>query len=417
MLAVDPAGYLLCGSGAAELRRAPPLAAHGPRAASCSRRRAPACSRPATCARARPSASRARSATARWSCASPTRCSPADLGAGERRASSRSSCLDALRDRTAKGSLERDFHAFCKDGWRWLSSRSRMAAVLGRRPQPRRALRRRAGGPPMPGRSRRRVTMVVLALAVAGAVMPSASRAAIIGFDDLDAGATVTDQYQDQGVSFSSNSPLVTSVAAGVASSGSNVAALPLTCNADGCFQDVTATFSQLHHLGERERRHARRRYHRPALARRLRPRRRAGRQHERLGAPGPRHGHARAERVARKAGHLDRRHQRVGEVRRLPGVRQRVPAGDGRCDLVRTPSCPERRVRLRRPRLRLAEPAGRDPGPGHGHRPADRVPRSMRSAFREARASRSRRHRALVRCSPVGAAPAAAPARPARSP
>ena len=45
---------------------------------ACSRRRVPACSPPATCGRTRPSASRARSATVRSSCASRTRCSPAD---------------------------------------------------------------------------------------------------------------------------------------------------------------------------------------------------------------------------------------------------------------------------------------------------------------------------------------------------
>ena len=77
MLAVDAAGYLLCGTGAAscEGHLSWPL-----RTASrtCSRRRGPACSRPATCAREHRSASPARSATARWPCASRTTCSPAD---------------------------------------------------------------------------------------------------------------------------------------------------------------------------------------------------------------------------------------------------------------------------------------------------------------------------------------------------
>ena len=50
MLAVDAAGYLLCGSGAAGCDGHLSLAAEGPRAAPARDGRAPACSPPATCA-------------------------------------------------------------------------------------------------------------------------------------------------------------------------------------------------------------------------------------------------------------------------------------------------------------------------------------------------------------------------------
>ena len=66
--------------GRGGLRRAPALAAHATASRTCSRRCGPACSPPATCARARRSGSPARSATARWSSASPTTCSPAEPG-------------------------------------------------------------------------------------------------------------------------------------------------------------------------------------------------------------------------------------------------------------------------------------------------------------------------------------------------
>ena len=68
--------------GRGDVRRPPRLAAGATASRICSRRSARACSRPATCARARPTAWRARSATARWPCASRTTCWPAERSAG-----------------------------------------------------------------------------------------------------------------------------------------------------------------------------------------------------------------------------------------------------------------------------------------------------------------------------------------------
>ena len=61
-----------------EVRRPPRLAARRTASRTSSRRSAPACSRPATCARARPTGWPAPSATAPWSCASRTTCWPAE---------------------------------------------------------------------------------------------------------------------------------------------------------------------------------------------------------------------------------------------------------------------------------------------------------------------------------------------------
>ena len=77
MLAVDAAGYLLCGAGAAQLRRAPRLAADGPRAAPARDGPPGRVRRRRRARRARRTAWPARSATARWSCASRTTCSTA----------------------------------------------------------------------------------------------------------------------------------------------------------------------------------------------------------------------------------------------------------------------------------------------------------------------------------------------------
>ena len=77
MLALDAAGYLLCGTAAAACDGHLALAARATASRTCSRPSAPACSPPATCAPAPRIAWPAPSATAPWSCASRTTCSTA----------------------------------------------------------------------------------------------------------------------------------------------------------------------------------------------------------------------------------------------------------------------------------------------------------------------------------------------------
>ena len=92
--------------------RGPPRAGRCPTASrTCSRPSAPACSRPATCAPERRSASRARSATARWSCASPTTCWPADSGT-----SPRPRWIAGRGTRVAGRGTRADFYRICSFG-------------------------------------------------------------------------------------------------------------------------------------------------------------------------------------------------------------------------------------------------------------------------------------------------------------
>ena len=82
LLALDAAGYLLCGTGVANCQGHLRWPLDGSRALPARDDPARACSRPVTCAPTPPSASRARWATARSWCASPTRSWPAENADG-----------------------------------------------------------------------------------------------------------------------------------------------------------------------------------------------------------------------------------------------------------------------------------------------------------------------------------------------